>query len=44
MCQFHADRWLIIEDNPSIHTSRKVKLALDAWPEVQFLFLPKYAC
>lgn len=41
---FPADRWLIIEDNLSIHRSRQVRLALAAWPEVQVLFLPKYAC
>jgi transposase len=44
MEQFPADRWLLIEDNLSIHTSRQVRLALAAWPEVQILFLPKYAC
>ena len=44
MCRFPADRWLLIEDNLSIHTSRQVKLALAAWPEIQILFLPKYAC
>lgn len=44
MIEFPADRWLLIEDNLSIHTSRQVKLALAAWPEVQILFLPKYAC
>jgi transposase len=44
MRQFPADRWLLIEDNLSIHTSRQVKLALAAWPEIQILFLPKYAC
>lgn len=44
MCQFPADRWLLIEDNLSIHSSRQVKLALVAWPEIQILFLPKYAC
>lgn len=42
--EFPADRWLIIEDNLSIHTARQVKLALAAWPEVQVLFIPKYAC
>ena len=42
--EFPADRWLIIEDNFSIHISRQVKLALAAWPEVQILFIPKYAC
>jgi transposase len=44
MVEFPADRWLFIEDNLSIHTSRQVKLALAAWSEVQVLFLPKYAC
>ena len=44
MCRFPADRWLLIEDNLSIHTSRQVRLALAAWPEIQILFLPKYAC
>ena len=42
--EFPADRWVIIEDNLSIHLSRQVKLALAAWPEVQILFIPKYAC
>jgi len=44
MIQFPAERWLIIEDNLSIHTSRQVKMALLAWPEVQVQFIPKYAC
>ncbi len=44
MMQFPAERWLIIEDNLSIHTSRQVKLALLAWPEVQVQVIPKYAC
>ena len=43
MIQFPAERWLIIEDNLSIHTSRQVKMALLAWPEVQVQFIPKYA-
>jgi transposase len=42
--EFPADRWLIIEDNLSIHTSRQTRLALAAWPEVQVQFIPKYAC
>lgn len=42
--EFPAERWLLIEDNLTIHTSRAVKLALAAWPNVQVLFLPKYAC
>jgi hypothetical protein len=41
---FPADRWLLIEDNLSVHHSRNVKTALLAWPEIQVLFLPKYAC
>ncbi len=41
---FPADRWLIIEDNLSIHTSRQTQLALTAWPEIRVQFLPKYAC
>jgi transposase len=42
--QFPADRWLIIEDNLSIHTSRETRLALSAWPEIHIQFIPKYAC
>lgn len=42
--QFPADRWLIVEDNLSVHKSRQVKLALAAWPEIQLLFIPAYAC
>ncbi|MGQ9480521.1 IS630 family transposase [Chloroflexus sp.] len=41
---FPAERWLISEDNLSIHTSRQTQLALAAWPEVQVQFIPKYAC
>ncbi len=44
ICHFPAERWLIIEDNLSIHRSRHTQLALAAWPEIQVLFLPKYAC
>lgn len=44
MRDFPADRWLIIEDNLVTHSSREVKLALAAWPEVQIQFIPKYAC
>ena len=32
---FPSDRWLIIEDNLVTHTSRDVKTALLAWPEIQ---------
>ena len=35
MRDFPVQCWLIIEDNLSTHTSRQVKLALAAWPEVQ---------
>lgn len=42
--EFPADRWLIIEDNLSIHTSRQTRLALAAWPEVRIQFIPRYAC
>lgn len=42
--EFPADRWLIIEDNLSTHTSRQTQLALAAWPEVHVQFIPKYAC
>jgi transposase len=42
--EFPSERWIIIEDNLSIHTSQKVKLALTAWPNIQILFIPKYAC
>jgi hypothetical protein len=41
---FPADRLLIIQDNLSSHLSRETKIALVAWPEIQILFLPKYAC
>lgn len=41
---FPAERLLIIEDNLSSHHSRNTRIALAAWPEIQILFLPKYAC
>ncbi|RME57968.1 IS630 family transposase [Candidatus Parcubacteria bacterium] len=41
---FPSQRWLVIEDNLSIHTSRQIRLALAAWPEIQVQFIPKYAC
>ena len=44
MRAFPADRWLIIEDNLSTHTSRQVQLALLAWPEIEAQYIPKYAC
>jgi transposase len=42
--EFPADRWILIEDNLSIHRSRHTRLALAAWPEIRIQFLPKYAC
>lgn len=44
MTAFPSDRWLLIEDNLVIHTSREVRLALASRPEIQIQFLPKYAC
>jgi transposase len=44
ICEFPSDRWLIIEDNLSIHTGRQTQLALLAWPEMRVQFIPKYAC
>ncbi|NTU65968.1 MAG: IS630 family transposase [Chloroflexi bacterium] len=44
MIHFPADRWLIIEDNLSTHTSRETQMALLAWPNIEVQFLPKYAC
>jgi transposase len=44
MSEFPAERWLFIEDNLVIHTSREVRLALASRPEIQIQFLPKYAC
>ena len=41
--EFPAERWLIVEDNLSIHKCCDVKTALLAWPEFQILYLPKYA-
>jgi len=34
--EFPADRWLIIEDNLSIHTSRQTRLALVLGPKSRF--------
>jgi len=42
--EFPSDRWVIIEDNLSIHNCRDVQTALLAWPEIQIQFIPKYAC
>jgi len=35
LSELPAERWLIIEDNLSIHASRQTQLALAAWPEIQ---------
>ena len=35
---------MIVEDNLSTHQSRNTCITLAAWPEIQILFLPKYAC
>lgn len=37
---FPSERWLVIEDNLSIHTSRDVKTALLSWPEIQIQPIP----
>jgi transposase len=44
IARFPSDRWLIIEDNLSIHKSRDVQLALLSYPEIQIQFIPKYSC
>jgi transposase len=44
MSELPARRWLIIEDNLRIHSSREIKLALASRPEIQIQFLPNYAC
>jgi transposase len=44
IAEFPADRLLIVEDNLSTHHSRQTQLALLAWPEIQVLFIPTYAC
>jgi transposase len=41
---FPSERLLLVEDNLSSHHSRDTRIALGAWPEIQVLFLPKYAC
>ncbi len=42
--KFPSDKWLLIENNLSIHHSRNVKTALLAWPGIRVQFIPKYAC
>jgi len=44
IAEFPADRLLIVEDNLSTHHSRQTQLALLAWPDIQVLFIPTYAC
>jgi transposase len=41
---YPAREWVLITDNLSPHISRDTQTALLAWPEVQLLLLPKYAC
>ena len=44
LTRFPSRRWLLIEDNLTIHKSRDVQTALVAWPEIRVQFIPKYAC
>jgi transposase len=39
-----ARPWVLIADNLTTHVSRETQAALLAWPEVQLLLLPQYAC
>ena len=41
---YPARAWVLIMDTLSTHVSRERQAALRAWPEVQLLVLPKYAC
>jgi transposase len=41
---YPAREWVLITDNLSTHISRETQTALIAWPEVELLFIPKYAC
>ena len=41
---YPAREWRLIADNLSTHVSRETQTALLAWPELQLLLLPKYAC
>jgi transposase len=41
---YPAREWRLIADNLTTHVSRETRLALLAWPEVQLMLLPKYAC
>jgi transposase len=42
--RYPAREWVLIMDNLSTHLSREPQTALIAWPEVQLLFMPRYAC
>jgi transposase len=41
---YPAREWVFITDNLSTHLSRETQTALIAWPEVELLFIPTYAC
>jgi transposase len=41
---YPAREWGLISDNLSTHLSRETQTALIAWPEVELVFIPKYAC
>jgi transposase len=41
---YPAREWVLIRANLSTHVSRETQAVLLAWPEVQLLSLPKYAC
>jgi transposase len=41
---YPARQWGLITDHLTTHVSRETQAALLAWPEVQLLLLPKYAC
>lgn len=43
LAHFPSQRYLLIEDNLSIHHSRDVRTALLAWPEIRVQFTPKYS-
>lgn len=39
-----AREWVLIMDHLSTHRSRETQTALIAWPAVELLFMPTYAC
>jgi len=41
---YPARAWVLITDNLSTHLSRETQPALIAWPEVELLCIPTYAC